>query len=83
MKKIPAKWGLMLAELHNKVMELQDTFDTIRSDLYADCFDDYKDFGLEDFDKDQLTSEIEYICDQLDTIESETSELDCEYNDYE
>lgn len=38
---------------------------------------------IKGFDLDDLVDELDYICDQLDTIESETSELDCEYNDYE
>lgn len=84
-KKIPQDWALMLAELHNKVMELQDTFDTIRNDLYARDYEDNEDIKkfLEGFDTDNLESEIEHICDKLDDLESETSELDCEYNDYE
>lgn len=82
-KKIPQNWALMLAELHNKVMELQDTFNSIKTDLYDRDYttDTFKDLEGEDWDN--LESEIEYICDKLDDLESETSELDCEYNDYE
>lgn len=82
-KKLPKEWALMLADLHNKVMEIQDTFDTIKSDLYCGGEDLEEIEILKDFDLEELEEEIEYICDQLDTIEAETSELDCEYNDYE
>ena len=77
--KIPSKWAILLAELHDKIMEVQDTFDTIKSDLY--CGVDEEIVG--DFDIDELTEEVEYICDQLDDLEASTSELDCEYNNYE
>lgn len=81
-RKLPKEWALLLAELHDKVMEVQDTFDTIKSDLYSgETNEDVEEF-LKGFNLDQLTAEVEYICDQLDTIEAETSELDCEYNDY-
>ena len=81
-KKLPKHLALLLAELHNKVMEAQETFDTFKRDLYCGDFNQ-EEVGLEDFDLEELESEVEYICDQLDTIEAETSELDCEYNDYE
>ena len=83
MKKIPQEWALMLAELHNKVMELQDTFDTIKSDLYSGEADEETAPLLKGFDLDELEREVESICDKLDDLEAETSELDCEYNDYD
>ena len=76
--KLPTKWALMLADLHNKVMELQDEFDTLRQDCYCGELPE----EAEGYDPDELEEELEAICDQLDTIEAETSELDCEYNDY-
>ena len=84
-KKIPNEWALKLAELHNQVMELQDFFDSVKSDLYARDFEDNEDIKnfLEDFNIDELEEEVEYICDELDDLEAETSGLDCEYNDYE
>ena len=81
--KLPKEWALLLAELHNKVMELQDQFEGFKSDLYSGDVDVEEFPMLEGFDIDNLTEELEYICDQLDTIEAETSELDCEYNDYD
>ena len=84
--KIPKEWALMLAELHNKVMELQDTFDTFKSDVacgvdeetYQEMFDKE---GIE-LDSDELYDTLCDICYKLDDLEAETSELDCEYNDY-
>ena len=81
-RKLPKEWALMLADLHNKVMEVQDTFDTIRSDFYCDEYNEDTDL-TNGFDLDDLQEEIESICDRLDDIEAETSELDCEYNDYD
>ena len=78
-KKIPVKWALMLAQLHDKVMELQDEFDTYKQG----CYENELPFDAQHFDVDELTEELEYICDKLDDIESDTSELDCEYNDYD
>ena len=86
--KIPSKWALMLAELHNKVMELQDTFDTLKSDVSCGAIDDEiaKELGIEEGEYETALSdiyeELDYICDKLDSIEADTSELDCEYNDY-
>lgn len=80
-KKIPQQWAKRLADLHNLVMELQDEFDTIKSDLY--CGEDIEENDLSDYDIDKLTEEIESICDRLDDIECEASELDYEYNDYD
>ena len=83
MKKLPKQWALMLAELHNKVMEVQDTFDTIKSDLYCGG-EDLEDIEiLKGFDLDELEEEVEHICDTLEELEATTSELDCAYNDYE
>lgn len=83
MKKIPTKWGLMLAELHNKVMELQDTFDTFKSNCYSNDFESWELEDIKGFDLDELVEELETICDKLDDLESETSDLDYEYNYYE
>jgi len=81
-RKIPKEWALLLADLHNKVMDLQDQFEGFKSDLYSG--EDLEDYDiLEGFDIEELEEELEAICDQLDTIEAETSELDCEYNDYD
>ena len=80
-QKIPSKWALRLAELHNLVMELQDYFDGIKSDLY--CGGDLEEVGLDDYDINDLTEEVEHICDTLEDLEADTSELDCEYNNYD
>ena len=81
-KKIPSKWALMLADLHNKVMELQDHFDTWKRNCYSHDLEDWEEKEIEGFELDDLEEEIEHICDQLDDLEATTSELDCEYNDY-
>lgn len=78
MRKIPSKWALMLADLHNKVMELQDEFDTYRQGLYVN----EKPSEAEDYDTEELLEHVEAICEALDDIEASASELDCEYNDY-
>ena len=77
-KKIPSSWALKLAKLHDLVMELQEEFDIYKQS----CYSNELSSEAEEFDLDELTEEIEYICDKLDDIEAETSELDCEYNEY-
>lgn len=81
--KIPRKYAEKLANLHNLVMELQDDFDTLKRSCESNDFESWELEDIKGFDLDDLVDELDYICDQLDTIESETSELDCEYNDYE
>ena len=78
-QKIPSKWALRLAELHNLVMELQDEFDTYKQGCYCDELP----FEAEEFDKVDLEQELEAICYKLDDIEADASELDCEYNNYD
>ena len=68
--KLPKRLATLLAELHDKAMEVQEEFN------------DYQSYECDDND-DELYHELTEIIDQLDTIESETSELDCEYNDYD
>ena len=80
--KIPLKMAQRLAELHNLVMELQDEFDSFKTSCYDRDFSDDEQEMIGDLDIDELEEEIYYICEKLDDIESETSELDCEYNDY-
>lgn len=82
MKKIPKKYAEKLANLHNLVMELQDDFDTLKRSCECNDFESWELEDVKGFDIDKLAEELESICDQLDIIESETSELDCEYNDY-
>ncbi len=81
-KRLPKELALLFAELHNKVMEIQDTFDSFKNDLYSHEIDT-NEYDISDIDLTALESEIEHICNTLDDLESETSELDCEYNDYE
>lgn len=86
--KIPQAWALKLAELHNIVMELQDTFDTLKDDVGCGNIDDEtaKELGIEGGDYEtalnDIYEELVSICYKLDDLEAETSELDCEYNDY-
>lgn len=81
MNKLPKQFAQLLAELHDKVMEVQDYFDTFKSDLY--CGVDEESEIAQNFDLDELTSEVEYVCDKLEDIEAETSELDVGYNNYD
>ena len=82
--KIPTKFAQMLADLHNKVMEIQDEFDYFKNQLYSNDFEDdeIEELELGKYNLDNLTEEIEEICDTLDDLESETSELDCNHNFY-
>lgn len=58
----------LLADLHNKVMEIQEELEDIERD--SD--------GSEDWHADLLEAQ-----DALDTMEAESSELDCSWNNYE
>ena len=80
--KIPSKWALKLAELHNMVMELQDFFDTAKNSCYDNDWEDDQLEDIKGFDIEELEEELESICDKLDDLEADTSELDCKYNDY-
>jgi len=83
MNKLPKELAQLLAELHDKVMEVHDRFETWKSDLYCGVSEeDYETF-LKGFDLDKLEAEVEYVCDKLEDLEAETSELDNEYNNYE
>lgn len=76
--KIPVSWARQLAKLHDLVIELQDEFDTYKQGAYCNELN----WEAKDFNIDDLTEELEYICDKLSDLEADTSELDCEYNDY-
>ena len=80
--KIPKKYAEKLAKLHNLVMELQDDFESLKNSCYDQDFTDEEQEMVKGFDLDELANELEDIGYRLDDIESETSELDCEYNDY-
>lgn len=82
--KLPRKFAELLAKLHDVVMECQDEFDYFKNQLYSNDFEDdeIESYELGKYNIDNLTETIEEICDKLDDLESETSELDCEYNDY-
>ena len=80
--KIPQKMALKLAELHNLVMELQDDFESLKNSCYDQDFTDEEKAMVKGFDLDELANELEDIGYRLDDIESETSDLDCEYNNY-
>lgn len=82
MKKIPQKYAEKLANLHNLIMELQDEFETFKNAVDCEDFDEEEQEMVKGFDLDSLSDELGDICYQLDDLESATSELDCEYNDY-
>lgn len=85
-KKIPSTWALELAQLHNKVMELQDMFNGFKNDIWGGVDEEAHQEMLNnegiDLLSDELMKELEHICDKLEDLEADTSELDCEYNDY-
>lgn len=85
-KKLPKEWASMLADLHNKVMEIKDTFDTFKSDVACGVDEDTRQEMLDkegiDLASDELWDTLSEICDKLEDVEADTSELDCEYNDY-
>ena len=81
-QKIPSKWALRLAELHDLVMAIQDEFETLKSDLYCNCDGVDEFLEKEGLDYDAVVEEVEAICDELEDLEATTSHLDCDYNDY-
>ena len=80
--KIPKKYAEKLAKLHDLVMELQDDFETYKNAVDCNDLDEEEQELVNGFDLDELSNELNDICYALDDLESETSELDCEYNDY-
>lgn len=80
--KIPKKYAEKLANLHNLVMELQDDFETFKTSCETEDFESWELEDIKGFDLEELANELQDICYRLEDIESETSELDCDYNDY-
>lgn len=83
-QKIPSEWAYKLATLHNLVMELQEQFEGYKNALDYGEKEDIDDVeNLDDFDDASLLEELEEICYKLEDLEADTSELDCNYNDYD
>ena len=83
--KLPKHYAEELALLHNKVMEVQELFQSLLDDINCGLDeDDYKDVLEEgiDLENEDFIDELQEIVYKLDDLEADTSELDCKYNDY-
>lgn len=86
-KRIPKEWAQELALLHDKIIDLQDFFNSAQSDIWCGVDEATKQEMLNkegiDLDSEELQDELNHICETLDELEAITSELDCDYNDYD
>ena len=83
MNKIPQAYAQKLANLHNLVMELQDDFESLKNSCFSNDFTEEEQEMVKGFDIEELGNELEAIGYELDDLESVTSKLDCEYNNYD